>query len=538
METVKSQFWIDKLAEELIAREERLNRGVKVFRTESGLGASGFPHIGSFGDATRNNSVALALKDQGVKSEFIAYSDDRDGLRKVPLSLPDWLEKHIGSPVTDIPDPFGDCHQSYGEHMCSLLVESLDKAGIKYSYHSGTEDYMDGVLNEQIEKILLNAEKVGKLIKEVTGQDKFITSLPYFPVCEECGKLYTTRAYGVLPKEHKVMYVCDQEFIGKNLNNGKRIVIKGCGNKGEAKYFNGTGKLNWKVEFSARWAALGIIFEAHGKDILDSVKTADEVSRQVLNWEPPLHVVYEMFLDKSGKKISKSYGNVFTPQVWFRYGSTQSLILLMLKRFIGTRTLDVTDVPKYMDEINKLEGINFGVEEVANEKELKNLKRLFKYIYLMKPPKKPVILLPYSSWVELAKILPEKNQLEFAIEKLRSMGYLDKITPKVKEKVNENLGFAINWNKDFLGKEPTEFSIDSNERLALRILIDEIGKSDDSEHMQKVIFDVAKKNNIKPARFFQMLYQILLKADRGPKLGQYIFEVGKEEIIRKLREAL
>ncbi|HKZ45490.1 MAG TPA: lysine--tRNA ligase, partial [archaeon] len=229
----KYEFWLDTTAKKIIEREERLKRGTKIFRTESGLGASGFPHIGSFGDVARNFAASLALKDRGVESELIAYSDDMDGLRKVPLTLPDWLEKYIGMPVSNIPDPVGKCHNSFGEHIRSLLLDALDKTGIEYNHHSATEDYKKGIFNEKIETLLLNSDKIGKIVKETIGQEKFIGALPYFPVCEKCGKMYTTRTYELLPKEHKVLYVCDQEFVGKNVNNGKEIVVKGCGHKGE-----------------------------------------------------------------------------------------------------------------------------------------------------------------------------------------------------------------------------------------------------------------------------------------------------------------
>ncbi len=337
-------YWTDKLAQDIISREKQLKRGIKTFRTESGVGASGFPHIGSFGDIVRSYSISLALKDAGVKTEYIAYSDDFDGLRKVPLTLPDSLEKFIGVPVAYIPDPF-NCHGSYGEHMKSLMIEAIEKADIEFTLQSATENYKKGILDKEIETILLNAEKVGQIVKKLTGQEKFTEVLPYFPVCENCGKLYTTRTYKLVKGEHKVLYACDQEFTGKNLNNGKEIIVKGCDHKGEVSYFKGNGKLSWKPEFAARWKALKIVFEPYGKDIRDSVAINDTICREILNFEPPMHVMYEMFLDKSGKKISKSYGNVFTPQVWFNYVSSQSCLLLMLMRFEGTRELVVTVIP-------------------------------------------------------------------------------------------------------------------------------------------------------------------------------------------------
>lgn len=218
----KYKFWIDKAAEEVIEREKKLKRGIKILRSESGLGASGFPHVGSFGDCTRAFVVSLALKENGMKSEYIPYADDRDGLRKVPLTLPDWLEKYIGAPVTNIPDPF-NCHKSFGEHMASLLLESLDKAGIEYSPHFASEDYEKGIFNEQIEKILINSQQAGKIIKEMLGQEKYEDNLPYFPVCDNCGKIYTTRSYELLQKEHKVLYICDGQFMEKILTTERKF---------------------------------------------------------------------------------------------------------------------------------------------------------------------------------------------------------------------------------------------------------------------------------------------------------------------------
>lgn len=531
-------YWTDKIAHEVIGREKKLKRKIKVFRTESGLGASGFPHIGSFGDAARSYSVALTLKDAGVKSELIAYSDDRDGLRKVPLTLPDWLDKYIGMPVTDIPDPFEKCHGSYGDHMRSLLLDALDTSGIEYNHHSATEDYKKGLFNKEIELVLLNAEKTGKIIKGLLGQEKFLESLPFFPVCEKCGKIYTTRSYKILPKEHKVLYACDQEFNGKNLNNGKPIIVKGCGHKGEASYYNSTGKLSWKVESAMRWSALKILFEPHGKDILDSVKVNDAICRDILNFEPPLHIVYEMFLDKGGKKISKSYGNVFTPQVWFRYGNPQSLILLMMKRFEGTRELDVTDIPKYMDELNMLDKIYFSLENVTGEKELHNLKRLYEYAHFLKPPSKPSLHINYESWIELAKILPEKNQLEFAINKLKEWGKLNKVTNNSKKIIEERIGFARNWYEDFIKILEVGVAIGKEEKFVIHELINLIKEEDDGERLQARIFELITKHKLTPQDFFKTVYQILLKSDRGPRLGSYIIERGKEEVIQKLKAAL
>lgn len=538
-EKTKYEFWIDRAAREVIEREKKLKRGVKVFRTESGIGASGIPHVGSMSDASRAFGVKLGIDNLGKKSEYIAFSDTRDGLRKVPSGLPDWLEKHIGQPVTDIPDPFEDGHASYGDHMSSLLVDALKEIGMKFTFVSGADVYKKSLLNKQIETILKNADKASQIIKKITGQEKFEEVLPYFPTCENCGKIYTTRVTDIDYKSHKVSYVCDQEFSGENKNTGQKIVVKGCGHKGEASYFNGTGKLSWKVEFAARWSALGITFEAFGKDIADSVKVNDAICKEILKFEPPLHIMYEMFLDKGGKKISKSVGNVFTPQVWLRYGSPQSLMLLMFKRFEGTRELGVDDIPKYMNEVDKLEEFYFGKGDKAEERDKVTLTRLFEYINFLNPPKKSGVHIPFDVMLEVAKILPEKNGLQFAVEKLNSYGHVTgKLSASDKNELERRLQFAKNWLSDFLKPEVEQINLSEDQKTLVKHLIELIEQSKDGDELQRKIFEISTEHGMPAPEFFRTIYQILLKANKGPRLGPYIFERGKEEVIQKLKEVL
>ena len=221
------RFWIDDIAYKVVERESVLRRNLDILRVEAGIGASGIPHIGSVGDAIRAYGVKLGLEDLGCRSELIMYCDDRDGLRKVPAGMPSWLRNHLGKPVTDIPDPF-KCHNSYGEHIASLLIDALDKLGVEYRFISGTEAYKSGLLDEQIQKILVNHHKVMKIVREMVGSSKPLDWIPYWPVCENCGRIYTTHAYKLLPEEGKVLYKCEWSF--KN--------VEGCGYEGEAKYLS------------------------------------------------------------------------------------------------------------------------------------------------------------------------------------------------------------------------------------------------------------------------------------------------------------
>jgi len=519
--------WLDKIAYELLERERKLGRRSEVVRTESGLGASGIPHVGSLGDCVRAFGVKLALEVQDQAAEYIAFSDDMDGLRKVPSGLPESLRDHLGQPVSSIPDPFG-CHSSYGDHMSFMLRDALDKCGIEYGFYSATEAYRRGLFNEQVEKILSNASRVGEIIKQELGQEKYTEVLPYFPVCSSCGKIYSTRAYEFLPSAKKILYVCE----GTELKDHS---LQGCGYKGEADYTKGEGKLSWKVEFASRWAALKIGFEAYGKDIADSVKVNDRICEEILGYPPPYHVRYEMFLDGGGKKISKSLGNVFTPQLWLKYGTPQSLLLLMYKRIVGARVVRPQEIPSYMDELDALEDVYFGRKRVGDEKELAKLKGLFEYAWLLKPPSKIDIHVPYALLVNLATVAPEGSEEEYVSARLRKYGYLkDSPTQTLLKKIE----CTINWSKDFakVQAEPVELSPD--EYKALRELIEAIPKEKDEGSLQNDIFNIAKRNGVEPGRFFRILYLLLIGSPSGPRLGTYIFDLGGERAVKTLNEAV
>jgi lysyl-tRNA synthetase, class I len=517
--------WIDKIADALIKREKKLGRSLDLIRVESGLGASGIPHIGSMGDAVRAYGIALALQNFGFKSELIAYSDDMDGLRKIPHGLPDWLKDHIARPVSSIPDPFGSCHASYSAHMSSLLLDGLDKAGIKYRFQSGREAYKQGLLVKQIDALLRNSSKLGKKIAEFVGQDKYIEVLPYFPVCQSCGRLYTAVAQKYLQEEKKVAYICSGSRIGK-------ADIEGCGHNGEVDIAKGEGKLAWKVEFAARWQALDIRFEAYGKDIMDSVRVNDWVADEILGHSHPLHVKYEMFLDKSGKKISKSAGNVLTPQMWLRYGTPESILLLLFKRITGTRHVGLDDVPALMDEYDYYEDIYFGKIKEDNPAKLTKTKGIYEYINKLNPPKQPSPHVLYRFIAQQASIFPKSDddRLDKIFNRLVKYGMVKDKTDGIMQKIK----LASNWADDnAVQDERFEVQLTDAERKAVLELVQAIrpfaGTPDTSENakvLQSKVFDIARNNGMEPKELFTLLYRMFLNAERGPRIGNYFLDLG------------
>lgn len=517
--------WMDKLAHEMIRREKGLGRSMDLLRVESGLGASGIPHIGSIGDAVRAFGIKMALQDMGYNSELVAYSDDLDGLRKIPEGFPDSLEEHIAKPVSMIPDPYG-CHDSYGEHMSGLLLEGLDRTGIEYRFQSAADAYRRGVFKEQIHQILVNQKRIGDQISEMVGQEKYQRHLPYYPVCANCGKLYTAQSYDYMPDRRTVRYRCHDTGMGSG-------TAAGCGHEGEADTGRDPGKLAWKVEFAARWSAFDIRFEAYGKDIMDSVRVNDWVADEILKFPHPHHVKYEMFLDKRGKKISKSLGNVVTVQGWLRYGSAKSILLLLYKRITGARELGFEDVPSLMDEYNELEDVYFGRTGVDNRARLAKMRGLYEYVNLLDPPDSAGPHVSYRLLTELAKIFREERTGR-VMKKLLDYGVIKDGSRRVEELIE----MAGNYADDFDEGKREELRIDGPVKAALGRLAEVLDGADEPEDMQNAVYTAARESGVAPRDFFRVLYQIILGTDRGPKIGPFIQDIGRGRAGRMIRAHL
>jgi len=518
--------WLDKVAQETIDREKKLGRDLSLVRVESGLGASGLPHIGSVGDAIRSYGVKLALETLGYRSELVAYSDDFDGLRKVPSGFPPWLKDYISHPVSRIPDPF-DCHPSYAEHVGSLLRESLDKLGVEYTFQSGTEAYASGKLNEQIRAIVSHYRSIGKKINELVGQSKYEEALPYTPVCKNCERIYVTQSLSYNPRSDAVHYKC----VGTKL--GDRFV-KGCGHEGDVKISEGEGKLMWKVEFAARWAAFDIRFEAYGKELTDSVKINDWVAEKVLHHPPPFHARYELFQDKSGRKMSKSVGNLVTPVEWLEYASAESLRLLMYKRIIGARNVSLEDVPTYMDEFDDLEEYYFSKQRDPNQMKDARLRGLYEYTMLLNPRKAKGAHVPYRLLAQLALVAPPGAVEEFVVKRLASYGL---VTGSPAE-LSTRIAWAAKWARRE-GVAPTEKpELSPLAKKAVESFANALIDARNAEAIQNAAFDAAKGNGLKPGEFFPIVYSILLGSNKGPRLGPYVIDAGPAVVGKALLEAI
>ncbi|MEM4294378.1 MAG: lysine--tRNA ligase [Candidatus Caldarchaeum sp.] len=497
--------WLDNLAWKILEREKVLGRDLSLIRTEAGIAASGFVHIGSMSDSVRAYAVSLALKNLGYNSEMIQFADDMDGLRSVPAEIPQPYEKYLLQPVSLIPDPFG-CHESYAVHMEDQLLDALSKTGVEARLYRGYVVYGNGTLKNEITAILKNWTTIGEKIAETTGQRKFTQTLPYFPLCNSCGRIYTTQAQSFDHSTGRVHYVCRGVEIKKRWHQG-------CGYEGEADVSKAEGKLSWKVEWAARWAALDVRFEAYGKDLADSVKVNDWVCANVLNRPPPYHVQYELFLDESKRKISKSRGvSVFTPHTWYRYGTPQSLVLLLLKRMRGTRVISHRLIPALMNELDRL------AEQHYSRTGDPRKTGLYVYAYFLHPPTKRPNIIPYNLLVFLSSIAPEGKEKDFIASRLERYGY------RVDEQALERITMAINYYKSFGQPSAEQVKLDEALKPAVAEVAEIIKQAKQAEVLQSAVFETARRHGLKPQQLFQQLYRILLGQDSGPRFGTFVVE--------------
>jgi lysyl-tRNA synthetase class 1 len=304
----------------------------------------------------------------------------------------------------------------------------------------------------------------------------------------------------------------------------------------------GKGKLAWKVEFAARWQAFDIRFEAYGKDIMDSVRINDWVANEILNYAHPLHVKYEMFLDKIGKKISKSAGNVLTPQTWLRYGTPQSILLLLFKRITGTRHIGIDDIPALMDEYDIYEDVYFGKIKEDNHAKLTKIKGVYEFINHLKPPIEPDVHVPYRVLVHQASLFSgDEKKIDKVYERLRKYGIAKVKTDNLTRKIE----LAYNWSEDFLEEEKFEIEMKDNYKKAILDLIQAINSFTGSEqkpeapkNLQSKVYDTARNNGIDPKELFTLLYKMLINSDRGPRIGNYILDLGIERTNSILKQYL
>ena len=483
---------------------------------ETGYGPSGLPHIGTWNEVARTTFVRQAYEELtgGAATRLIAFSDDMDGLRKVPDNVPNhaMLTEYLGHPLSRIPDPFGT-HESFAHHNNAMLRTFLDRFGFDYDFLSSTECYASGRFDEVIRKILHAWDAIMGVMLPTLGEDRRKTYSPVLPISPTTGRVLQV-AVDVIDAEAGQIAFDDED--------GARV---------QQSAFGGLAKLQWKVDWAARWVALGVDYEMSGKDLTDSVTQSGKIAR-VLGGRPPDGFNYEMFLDEKGEKISKSKGNGLSLEEWLRYGSEQSLAFYIYREPKRAKSLHLGVIPRAVDEYMQFRG-NYPAQPIEQK-----LGNPVHHIHGGAVPE-GTLPLTYGLLLNLVS-LPGVADKETAWKFVQR--YAPGTSPANDPELDELIGLAVNYARDFVVPELRRRPPNAMEIEALRDLDSELAKlpaDASAEDIQTQVFEVGKRHPFESLRaWFQALYETLLGSSQGPRMGSFIALYGIDNSRRLIAAAL
>jgi lysyl-tRNA synthetase class 1 len=526
----RSNAWPFEEARKIVARLARAPKPEVVF--ETGYGPSGLPHIGTFGEVARTTMVRHAfrvLTDDRIKTRLIAFSDDMDGLRKVPDNVPnkELLAAHLGKPLTQVPDPFGT-HASFGAHNNARLRSFLDQFGFDYEFLSSTECYASGRFDGALLKVLHRLDAVMAIMLPSLRQERAQTYSPFLPISPSTGVVLQVPIIAHDARAGTITY--------EEPETRERVTTPVTG---------GRCKLQWKPDWAMRWLALGVDYEMAGKDLIDSVKLSGEICR-TLGSTPPEGFIFELFLDEHGQKISKSKGNGLTIEEWLRYASPESLSLFMYREPKAAKRLYFDVIPRQVDEYQQL------LEAYQRQDERQRLTNPVWHIHSGHPPT-PEVPLAFSMLLTLVS----SSNAENAEALWGFIGrYRPGVTPQTHPKLDRLVGYAIHYFRDFVlpakkFREPT-----AAERAALMDLRDALAQlpaEASAEQIQDVVYEIGRREPFldrsgkskakdgKPGvslEWFNMLYQVLLGQEKGPRFGSFVAVYGIDNTVAMIDGAL
>ncbi|AUV83277.1 lysine--tRNA ligase [Salinigranum rubrum] len=527
-------FWADDVADEIEARDPTDPIVIK-----GGVSPSGIPHLGHFNEIMRGYYVAEVLRERGHEVRQVFTSDDRDALRKVPRTLADadWnlvglgdvdagaLGRNLGVPYTDIPDPFDDCdHDSYGEHFTALLAESAERIGVPVEMLSNTAMYEAGEFDDVVHHVLSRADRAREVLSAYQDgvDDAYV---PFMAQCSECKRL-TTDVRAIDLDARTVDYVCSGLEAG-----GQQI--EGCGHEGTATFRE--GKLPWRFEWPAQWQVLGVDFEPFGKDHAEgSWPSGEDIAENVLEIQPPVPMTYEWFT-LNGEPLSSSSGNVVTVDEVLELLEPEVLRYFFARNPKKAKDFDLSRMDQLVDEFDRFEQTYFGEVEDSTLQEFAERA----YPFVVDEVRGERVRIPYT----FAAVLGMTDDRELREQMARNEGHLADDTPEwaveaALARVERARAWAERMDNEYnyrLQADLPETEFDPSVEAALDDLADFVAAGHSGEEIQGQMYELPDNYGVETGDFFNAGYRLFFDADSGPRLGEFLGELDRTFVVRRLR---
>jgi lysyl-tRNA synthetase class 1 len=502
-------------AAEAVATFEALQKPVTF---QCGYGASGLPHMGTFGEVARPTMVRSALRaltDDALPTRLIVFSDDMDGLRKIPTNVPNRhiLEEDHDKPVTDVRDPFGE-YDSFGAHNNARLLAFLDSFGFDYEFMSSTACYKGGVFDAVLLRALERFDAIQKVMLPTLGEERRATYSPFLPISPTTGR------------------VLQVPTLGRNLEKGTITFHDEDGSIAEVPVTGGHVKMQWRPDWATRWTALEVDYEMSGKDLIDSVRVSNQVCK-VLGGTPPEAFHYELFMDENNQKISKSKGNGLTMEDWLRYGAPESLAYYMFQSPKSAKKLYFDVIPKATDEYLQ------QLDAYQRQDEAQRLNNPAWHVHGGQPPQAGS---PVSFSLMLNVVSAADTSDKAALWGFLSR-YIPGATPENYPLLDRLADYAINYYEDFVKPNKQFRAPDDKERAAMLDLRARLAAlpadCTDAELIQNDVYSAGNEAGFEPLRsWFQALYEVLLGQSQGPRFGSFAAIFGLPRTIALIDEKL
>ncbi|WP_404335953.1 lysine--tRNA ligase [Sphingomonas sp. MMS12-HWE2-04] len=511
---LESKAWPYEEARKLLKRYPNgaPEKGYVLF--ETGYGPSGLPHIGTFNEVLRTTMVRRAFEAlSDIPTRLIAFSDDMDGLRKVPDNVPnkEMLAQHLGKPLTRIPDPFGT-HDSFAAHNNALLREFLDRFGFDYEFVSSTDYYADGTFDDALKNVLRHYQGIMDVMLPTLRKERQATYSPVLPISPKSGVVLQVPIEVLDPGTGMIAFE----------DEGERI---------EQSILGGRAKLQWKVDWAMRWVALGVDYEMAGKDLIDSVVQSSKIAR-VLGGKPPEGFNYEMFLDEKGEKISKSKGNGLSLEQWLTYGPDESLAFYIYREPKKAKALHLGLIPRAVDDYWQFRG-NYAEQPIAQ--------RLGNPVHHIHngPPPAETLPVTFGLLLNLVGVMGEatKEQVWGYLA-----NYVPDATPETYPALDNLIGYALAYARDFVTptlkkRPPVGIEIEALRRLDAELA--GLPADASADEIQNLVYEIGKTGGFENLRdWFKALYETLLGSEQGPRMGSFIALYGIDNSRMLIAEAL